>query len=234
MYWAPPARTQLELYDALRRSVNIIWRKTHWADQVCDDRSQWLLIHTLSEKYVYPRYIDLVGPPSSSDYTDDGGLSITRKATLLLLGTIQWNDLIIAKAPAVFGYNLRGRPNWSVDQNGWYVAHQYQPIEHWNPSTGILEPLTASQVERLPNYLLRNEGSRQRRHMAIPINGNDYDCRPKNLRVISTRGRAMRCKHCGRRVTPDGSRRFQVDRISQRYCLPCMHRFATDAEHQCT
>ena len=229
-YWWPPDEEETETgtYYRIARSVSSIWSGKKWAGQITNDDQQWKLIQILREKYVYPDYLDLVGPPSPDDYVPDMELTVGRMTELLLIGTFEWQGLTIAKHPSVYGYDLWGVPNWTVDQEGWYVAGE--PVS--NNAFGyyqLFEPFKGLRCHKLADHIAGDGKPLPERHGAIPINGKRYDLRPENLRVINLRGRPMRCKRCGQRVTPEHSRRIKIDGSYRRYCYFCIE---TMADHQ--
>ena len=220
--------TEDEAFESIASDVDRIWRSKWWSKNIRDDESQWGLITAMQKKYVYPDYLDLVGPPDPDDYRAEGHLTTSRKAELLLIGTFNWRDLTIAKHPSVFGYQhdyFSMTPRWGVDDKGWYVCQEKLPEEL--SYDGFFTPFEGRAVQKLGDYLANQNEPLKDRHGTLPIDGNVYNCRLENLRLINLRGRPMRCKGCERRVLPEYSRIIRFDGVRERYCRDCMERMAS-------
>lgn len=221
--------TEEEAFRGIEDDVDRIWRSKWWSEDIRDDESQRGLIKAMQQKYIYPDYLELVGPPGPDDYRSDGCLTTSRKAELLLIGTFNWQGLTIAKHPSVFGYvfdrwEMSRSPCWRVDDKGWYVCHEDLPSEL--TYDGFLTPFKDRPVQKLGDYLVNQVEPLKDLHGTIPIDGNVYNCQQDNLRVINLRGRPMRCKGCERRVAKEYSRLIRFDGVRERYCHACIEQMA--------
>ena len=106
--------------------VDRLWsERKRWRERVNDDESQHQYIQALQSRYKHPDYLDLVGPPASEHYGENGGLTTPRKSTLLLIGVFDWQGIKIAKHQAKFGFNMlhgwNADKSYGRDQRGWYL-----------------------------------------------------------------------------------------------------------------
>jgi hypothetical protein len=210
----------------VERLINSFWRMPRWRSDVRTDAHHRQYIDALRSKFVFPDYLELVGPPKPEHYDDNGHLTTQRKATLLLIGVFDWRGLRIARHQAVFGYYRRTRRSWWDDdrpytdeQKGWYVpVKQIRPGPKVTILNDYFRPLRNFRCERLEEVLTPHE-----KYTRLMFkDANRYNCHPDNIDIVSTRGRPMTCRFCGSRVTARTSRRFKWDGGTVRACLNCL------------
>jgi len=214
------------------------WKAKGYGRLIQDEASHERFVQVMREKYVYPDYLDLVGPVKSEHHVagyqpaakvrswraEFGCLTELRRAELLLMGAYLWQGLWIGTHEAFFGYwpepdPFWFQPRWTSEDRGWYVALDYRPLRRRRLTLEeFVTPFRSSQVMRLEHYLASQSRAISSTEAVRAKNGNVYDCRPENLEVYSLVGRPMCCKGCGRRIGPDRSARIKVDGRSQRYC----------------
>lgn len=221
--------TEEDAFERIAVAVDSIWLSKWWSKHIVDDNGQLKLITAMQEKYIYPNYFDLVGPPKSQHYQDDGKLKISRKAELLLIGSFCWRGLRIAKHPSVFGYELDRyswslEPRWRTDDKGWYVCQEALPESL--SYDAFFFPFKRKKVTKLGDHLFGECQELRDLHSTIPIDGNVYNCRLNNLHLINLRSRPMRCKGCEKRVTASGSKVIRIDGVRERYCWNCIEKMA--------
>lgn len=221
-----PLNDETYFYVVQRLIRDLWWRKwqsVYGAHAVAREGYHELYIEACRSKYVLPDFAELVGPPQPEHYDEDGHLTEQRMSQLLLIGVFDWNGLRIARHQAIFGFiPYHG---WSVPsrytnaQKGWYV-----PISRKRPDPNTLtvrdyfSPLRNYRCERLEYVIAGNK-----KFAEIEFrDGNPYNCHSDNLRVVSTRGRPMRCARCEQRVTKRTSMRFNFSGSSTRWCLNCL------------
>lgn len=203
-----------------------------------DEATHQRFVEAMREKYVFPNYLDLVGPvrPEHHDKSfkpdgrarswqaEQGCLTNIRRAELLLLGAHSWQGMWIGTHEAFLGYRPEENPywfepRWTSESRGWYVALDYRPPRRKRLTLEeFVTPFRSSQVMRLEHYLVSQSRQLSATEAIRFRNGNAFDCRPENLEVYSLVGRPMRCKGCGQRIGRDRSVRIKLDGTTQRYC----------------
>jgi hypothetical protein len=195
-------------------------------------------------KYVYPDYVDLVGPPSEEDFDEDGGylsnesgrrLSDVRAVDLLLVGVFEWKGLYIARMN-------RGDPSAPP---GWQVCldPDYRPVDvlgvrrvgNKGNNRPALNPFYRVRTQWLHDYLfdcdveLGNRVAKEKNQYVSFKGGNPYNCLPDNLVLAEKRrrGRRMLCQSCGKETTKEDSMVIREGTQKPRYCLACL-RWITD------
>lgn len=230
-----------EWYEERRRfqtHLHVRWRVKGYGRIIQDEASHRLFVQTMQRKYVYPNYLDLVGPAQQEHqvktYRPDGRarswhgergcLTEIRQAELLLIGAHLWQGLWIGTHEAFLGYwpeedPFWFAPRWGAESRGWYVALDYRPLARKRLTLEeFVTPFRSSRVMRLEHYLVSQSRQLSATEAIRFRNGNVYDCRPENLEVYSLVGRPMRCKGCGQRIGRDRSVRIKLDGTTQRYC----------------
>lgn len=220
-----------------RRFLHLLirrWKAKGYGRIIQDEASHQRFVQAMRKKYVYPDYLDLVGPVQPEHHFSGyeptvrvrswsgemGCLTELRQAELLLMGAHLWRNLWIGTHEAFFGYDpIYFDPRWTTDDRGWYVALDYSPVLRKRLTLEeFITPFRQSQVMRLEHYLVSRSRKLSCTEAVRARNGNVYDCRPENLEVYSVIGRPMVCKGCGRRIGRDRSVRLKVDGTTQRYC----------------
>ena len=225
MYWNrwsryPKSYTEQEVADQVIRSVDSMWSSIRGHEEIVDDESQSHFIRAKRRKYRFPDYLGLVGSPSPEDYESPGKLTLVRKAQLLLLGTFNWQGLILGTHQSVFGRDCFGEPAWRNDAKGWYVA--MEPVEPPFTYDGFFHPMQGIKCQPLSHFLFKQSHELSTEQGILHRNTNPYDCHPDNLATYSKKGRPMRCLGCQQRVHPRDSERFKIGSSYRRYCFRCL------------
>lgn len=214
------------------------WRVKGYGRILQDEASHRRFVEAMAQKYVFPNYLDLVGPVqpdhhvktyepdgrARSWHAEQGCLTEFRQAELLLLGAHRWQDLWIGTHEAFLGYRpeenpFRFAPSWASEDRGWYVALGYRPPRRKRLTLEeFVTPFRSLPVARLERHLIARSRQLASTEAIRFRNGNVYDCRPENLEVYSLVGRPMRCQGCGQRIAPDRSVRIRLGGTTQRYC----------------
>jgi len=220
----PKCEEQTYIEEVISVGVDRLWSISRFATQKIDVTKQVQVINALRARYVFPDILGLIGKPSPKDYREDGELTWRRKSQLLMIGGFEWQGMAIATHKTVFGYSLGDwyeYPAWKPEEEGWYVGLNiprdtdqirsfFWPFRNAN---------TQSLLDLIAEQTLRPLNPRER---ALPIDGNVFNTHPENIRIISTRGRPMRCQKCKRRVTAEASMRVRVDGEYARHCKYCL------------
>lgn len=210
------------------------WKVKGYGRVIQDEASHERFVQAMRKKYVYPDYLDLVGPVQPDHHVpgyepatkvrsgrgEMGCLTRFRQAELLLVGAHLWQNLWIGTHEAVFGYDpIWPRPRWTSDDRGWYVALDYRPPRRKGLAfEAFVTPFRSLKVMRLEQYLASKSRKLSSTEAVRVKNGNVYDCRPDNLESYSVIGRPMLCKGCGRTIGRDQSVRIKIGGTTQRYC----------------
>lgn len=245
----PHQRAAVDEYAGLRRAnfeiskkIRHKWDRSRLAHAIRDVDAERIFIEIMRLRYPYPDYAEIVGAPSESDFEDftlhDGsterGLTIQRKADLLLLGVFEWNGTYITKHHDPH----RGEQGWLVftsqryKPKNWLGCHfldyrglslqpkrRFKKVRFWpflNEETDWLHNALIDAAIELDNGRARNKFQRVRFK-----DGNSYNCLPDNMELFETRGRRMHCRLCGRRTTADDSIVFSGKGRKVRACLEC-------------
>jgi len=194
------------------------------------------------EKYPYPDYLELVGPPSDQHYNESGQLTVERKAQLMLIGVYRWKDYWIAKQENCDSYDEKGwlvlskhdpeeelqlfddrlgRPFKKTQAPGkWIAGKRGGEKEYWRGDRGYFDPSWRKKPQRLEQVLVGSE------YAAIFQDGNPYNCAPDNLGRGNKKGRSLRCKRCQRRTAKEFSKVVNLDGQRFRFCMPCIREMA--------
>ena len=222
----------IEQVRAICDLVEHLWSLDRRIRQVTDDDSQWKLIAARQKTVKFPEYLELTGPPSPNDYDDDGRLTTSRKAELLLIGLFNWRGLSIAR-PAF----IRDMFDWTqpADWNYWYVATEELPNPLPLEKQVFCAPLRFYECRWLSEHLYeQTHGPLSASQRLLHLDYNVQNCHPSNLAAYGKRGRPMYCSLCGVRVVKQNSYRIKSDGIYQRYCTLCVKEIGDSAEGHVT
>lgn len=246
---SPRQRAAVDEYAGFRRAnfeiakkIRHKWDEGRLAHAIRDVEAERTFIEIMRLRYPYPDYSELVGEPSDSDFEDvtlrDGsterGLTIERKADLLLVGVFEWKGTYITN----YHDHRTGEKGWFV-----FISRRYKPKNwlgcHFLNYDGLSRvpdrrfkevrfwPFLNEEMNWLHNVLidaaleLSGRSKRNKFQRVRFKDGNPYNCLPDNMDLFETRGRRMRCGLCGRRTTANDSIVFSGKGRKIRTCLDC-------------
>lgn len=164
--------------------------------------------HVFDEKYIYPRYSELVGPTLPEHRGPDGKLTIERKAQLLLFGVFSWSGLYIAKHNRKNEHDPRGwdavtafdltRPLELYSNDSPYYGKRVDDPRPRSPCTNKLyfNPFAGLAPTRLERILSRCPPDQR----VGCLDGNHYNCRSGNFLLLPKMRRPKRCRNCNEEV----------------------------------
>jgi hypothetical protein len=185
------------------------WKDKRWSKHIRDDNAQLSLIRARCQKYVYPDYQELVGPPKPEHYTADRELTVERKAQLLLIGVFEWNGLLIAKNDHAY----------TDDRKGWMVVVDpaYEPTRelklYSDDGKDYFDPFYSYKSSPLIEHLYSDQlGNSQELWPCVDKDKNPYDCSPNNVVIVRTRKKTAAFKKA---ITLDDPMAYNLLKVLQ-------------------